>query len=187
MRTATIVSALVGLSLTSLIAGTSPALAEEFVCTGTVGAVTLDNVLVPAARTCTLNGTRIQGSIVVKTGATLSASAVRVNGNIQAEGARAVFLNPASVVGGSVQLEQGGSARVDRVHIVGDLQLESNRGFLSAMTNRVGGNVQIFQNTGGVTLLNNRIAQNLQCKANRPAPTGSGNRAGSKEDQCAAL
>jgi hypothetical protein len=73
------------------------------------------------------------------------------------------------------------------VSIIGDLQFESNRGFLLATANRVGGNMQVFQNTGGVTLLNNIIAQNLQCKANRPAPTGSGNRAGSKEDQCAAL
>ncbi len=136
MRTSTIVSTLVGLSLTSLIVGTSPAVAEEFVCTGTVGAVTLDNVLVPAARTCTLNGTRIQGTIVVKTGATLSASAVRVNGNIQAEGARAVFLNPASVVGGSVQLDQGGTARIHGVRINGDLQLESNRGYLNTIANR---------------------------------------------------
>jgi hypothetical protein len=47
--------------------------------------------------------------------------------------------------------------------------------------------MQVFQNTGGVRLLNNRIAENLQCKENDPPPTGSGNIAGDKEDQCAGL
>jgi hypothetical protein len=34
---------------------------------------------------------------------------------------------------------------------------------------------------------NNSIAENLQCQANNPRPTGGGNTAGDKEDQCAAL
>jgi hypothetical protein len=44
--------------------------------------------------------------------------------------------------------------------------------------------MQIFQNTGGVKLLRNMVAENLQCKSNFPAPTGGGNIAGDKEDQC---
>jgi hypothetical protein len=160
------------------------ALAEETVCTGTLGPVRLDNVLVPDGSSCTLNGTRLKGTLKVSTGATVSASAVRIIGNIQAEGAKAVYVNPGSIVGGNIQIKQGDSARIDRVEILGDMQLESNRASLRVTQNEVGGNMQIFQNTGGVKLLRNVIAENLQCKSNAPAPTGGGNIAGDKEDQC---
>jgi hypothetical protein len=92
-----------------------------------------------------------------------------------------------SIVGGNIQIKQGGSARIHRVDILGDMQLESNRGAVRATENEVGGNMQVFQNTGGVTLLRNVIAENLQCKENSPPPTGGGNVAGDKEDQCANL
>jgi hypothetical protein len=42
----------------------------------------LDNVLVPDGASCTMNGTRVEGNIVVKTGARLQATNVRVDGNI---------------------------------------------------------------------------------------------------------
>jgi len=187
MRKFRTVSTVAGLALTSVLGAAPVTFAEERVCTGTIGAVTLDNVLVPDGRSCTLNGTRLKGTLKVSTGATLSASGVRVNGNIQAEGARAVFVNPGSIIGGNIQIKQGGSARIDRVDILGDIQLESNSKALRVTENEVGGNLQVFQNTGGVTLLRNVIAENLQCKENSPPPTGGGNIAGDKEDQCANL
>jgi hypothetical protein len=162
-------------------------IADDFVCTGTVGDITVDNLVVPDGRTCTLNGTRVKGNLFVYNKAILSASAVDVDGNIQAEGAKAVYVNPGSVVGGNIQIKQGGKATIDRVTIDGDLQLEQNKRKLVAKKNKVGGNMQVFQNTGGVKILNNIIQENLQCKENNPAPTGGGNRAGDKEDQCANL
>ena len=46
----------------------------------------------------------------------------------------------------------------------------------------------MIKNAGGVTLASNHVDGNLQCKENRPAPTGSGNIVqGNKEDQCARL
>ena len=53
--------------------------------------------------------------------------------------------------------------------------------------NQVGQNVQIKQNLGGVSVNGNRINGNLECQANQPAPTGSGNTAALKTDQCRAL
>jgi hypothetical protein len=48
--------------------------------------------------------------------------------------------------------------------------------------------VQAFQNDGGVLVRGNVIDGNLQCKGNRPAPTGGNNKVeGSKEDQCSSL
>lgn len=164
-----------------------PAAAEERICTGTIGAIQLDNVRVPDGRSCTLTGTILNGNIVVGRGATLVASGVRLNGNVQAEGHRLVRLEGNSEVGGSVQLKQGGQARLSGITVDSDIQLDSNLGAIAASANRVGGNVQVVGNSGGVALNRNRISGALQCKENSPAPTGSGNVAGDKEGQCARL
>ena len=48
------------------------ALAEERTCRGTLGAVTVDNLRVPAGATCTLNGTNVKGTVKVERNATLA-------------------------------------------------------------------------------------------------------------------
>ena len=82
---------------------------------------------------------------------------------------------------------QAGSATVVDTRIHGDLQLEANRQPLRAAFNRIGGNLQAVGNLGGVAIDDNTMGGNLQCKENIPAPTGRGNQAASKEDQCARL
>jgi hypothetical protein len=161
-----------------------PAQAEETQCTGTLGAVGLDNIFVPDGASCVLERTRANGSIVVGRGATLIARSVSVNGNIQAEGAASVRVLGFSTVGGSVQLVQGGGAVVRGARINGDLYVDSNVALLRLNANNIGGNLQAFQNLGGLEIANNTIKGNLQCKANEPAPTGGANSASSKEDQC---
>jgi hypothetical protein len=166
------------------------ALAEERVCRGTIGATTVDNLRVPQGASCTLNGTRVKGTIKVENGATLVANGVRVVGNVQSEGFQSVTLREGSRVGGSVQLEngqRGGSGKVISTRINGDLQFESNEATMVARNSTILANLQAIQNTGGVVLKNNTIAENLQCKENNPPPTGGGNKAGDKEGQCAAL
>jgi hypothetical protein len=165
----------------------TPASAEEFRCSGSVGAVSLDNIFVPDGATCVLDRTRANGSVVVGRGATLRARSVSINGNVQAEGAAFVGIGGFSSIGGSVQIVQGGGAQIDRARIKGDLQFESNTAPLAASGNTLGGSLQAFQNMGGLTLTNNRMNGNLQCKENIPAPSGGGNVSPSKEDQCARL
>lgn len=121
-----------------VLVGTS-LLAEERSCTGFIGRVTLDNLRVPAGATCTLDRTRLKGTIVVERGATLQATGVRVNGNIQAEGARAVHVSRGSVIGGSVQVKQGYSAIIDSSWVNADIQFDRNAAGLSATRNNVGG------------------------------------------------
>lgn len=179
--------AVAGLMLIYSVGGATLANAETRVCNGTIGPISLDNIVVQDGSTCVLKGTRLKGNIVVLNRATLSANRVRVNGNIQSEGAAGVFVNPDSVVGGNIQIKQGNRARVDRVRIGGDLQVEQNRGFINLNGNEVDGNLQAFQNRGGIRIALNIIEENLQCKENFPRPTGGDNIAGSKEDQCARL
>jgi hypothetical protein len=169
------------------LAAAVPAAAEETSCTGRIGSTRLDNVFVPDGASCTLERTRLNGSVVVGRGATLYAVSVVVNGNIQAEGAASVVVTGTSTVGGSVQLVQGGSATVERARITGDLLFDENSGPLAATRNTIGGNLQAFKNVGGAAFNSNTMKGNMQCKENTPAPTGRGNVSPSKEDQCARL
>ena len=172
---------------TALWLAAGPAVADERRCTGTIGAVYLDNIFVPDGASCVLDGTRAKGNIVVGTGAVLSARSVQINGNLQAEGAQSVHVHGSSNFGGSIQIVKGGSASIERARVNGDIQFDENTGALNASDNTVGGNLQAVKNYGGLTLTNNRMKGNLQCKENIPAPTGGGNRAASKEDQCRRL
>jgi hypothetical protein len=170
------------------VAGAPPAHAEELTCRGTIGARTVDNLRVPQGATCTLNGTRVKGTIKVQRNATLQAVRIRVVGNVQGEGAAIVRVLQGSTVGGSVQVVQGGLSRVADSVVTGDILNDENRRAVSAVRNRVGGNIQAFKNTGGVTFSANRVDGNLQCKENQPRPTGSANVVrGNKEDQCSRL
>ena len=172
----------------ALLLPAGPASAEERVCRGTIGAVTVDNLRVPQGASCRLEGTYVQGTVKVERNATLRAFDVRVIGNVQGENARNVVVRNGSTVGGSVQIVQGGAARILGSVITGDILFDDQGGALAANANRIGGSLQAFQNTGGVTINNNRIDGNLQCKQNVPAPTGGGNVVqGNKEDQCRGL
>ena len=159
--------------------------AEERICRGDVGGVSVDNLRVPPGATCTLNRTRVKGTIKVKERASLHARGVRVAGNVQAENARQISVTQSSHIGGSVQVNQGGAARVLNSTVEGDIQFEANGGDLRIDDNSVGSSVQIVGNRGRSEIYGNRINGNLQCKENRPRPTGGSNRVrGNKEDQC---
>jgi hypothetical protein len=168
-------------SVLALIVAVPAAVAEERVCRGTIGATTVDNLLVPQGATCTLNGTKVEGTVKVGS---------KAIGNVQSEGFQVVSLRSGSRVGGSVQLENGQSGGLGKVistRINGDLQFFSNEARMVARNNTILGNLQAVSNTGGLVIQNNTIAENLQCKQNDPPPTGGGNTAGDKEGQCARL
>ncbi len=178
------------MGLAALLVAAQAAQAEERTCRGTIGPTTVDNLRVPQGASCTLNGTRVEGTVKVERKATLVANTIRVKGNVQSEGFKNITLKQNSVVVGSVQLENGlddGSGKVLNSKVNGDLQFFSNEARMVAKGNTLLANFQANQNTGGLVIQNNRIAENLQCQANNPPPTGSGNTAGDKEDQCAAL
>jgi hypothetical protein len=145
------------------------AAAEERTCRGALGAVQVDNLRVPDGATCTLTGTRIEGTLKVESGAALRARAIRVEGNVQAENHRRVAITGRRTrIDGSVQIEQGGAFTLTRTF--------------------VGSDVQVFTNRGAIAIRRNTVEGNLQCKENVPAPTGTGNLVqGEKEDQCARL
>lgn len=164
------------------------ALAEERTCRGTIRGKTLDNVKVPQGAECILKRTKVKGTITVHRNARLEAINVNVIGNVQAENARNVIIRKTSRIGGSVQIVQGNKAKVVNSRVASDILYDDQSGKVIVRGTNVGGNVQAFQNSGGVHIAGNVIDGNLQCKENRPAPTGGSNTVGgSKENQCSSL
>jgi hypothetical protein len=148
----------------------SPAAADRS-CTGAIGAERIDDTLVvPDGASCTLNGTVIDGNVLIGRAANLTADGISVGGNIQDDN------------------NEAGQVTVRTSSIGGNIQLEDGRGAIVLEDNTVDGDVQPNANTGGVTINRNTIEGNLQCQANNPAPTGSGNVVrGDAEDQCSGL
>ena len=160
---------------------------DEETCIGSIGEETYENLNVPEGGSCTLDGTEVKGNLKVLSQATLAASGITVGGNLQAEGADSVLVSNQSMIEGNLQVIQGHAVELAESTVDGDLQLDENQGPVSASSLIIGGNMQITNNEGGVLLTDNQVASNLQCNQNDPLPLGSGNVAGSKEDQCANL
>lgn len=156
-------------------------------CNGSLGAISIDGDLLIAAA-CTLDGTTVDGNIVLYAGGSLTANAIRVIGNIQADSAFEIGVAN-SDIDGNVQFDKlVGAASITNTEVGGSIQLNDNRFSLSVTDNLVNSDVQAFANVGGVDIAGNTVDGNLQCKDNAPAPTGGNNTvAGNKEDQCASL
>jgi hypothetical protein len=168
--------------------GVTPPLSGNVTCVGlTIGAVQLDSVIVPAGASCTLVGTRLNGNLEVGANSRLSADSVAVTGGLVSDGAASLTISGASSFGGSVQVQRGLEARLMGLAATGDLQIDNMFGPVVASNNRISGNAQVMTNRGGVTLSTNRFGGVMQCKDNLPAPTGGGNVATLKEDQCRLL
>jgi hypothetical protein len=158
----------------------------NIVCTNwRVGAITVDNVEVPAGMACRLTGTIARGSVQVAPGGILLAGGVNVAGSVQGDEAAHVQLTgTTSRVAGNVELEGGGSGTVTGAQIGGDVFVNGLTDVVVIRSTRVAGNVQFTDNLGGGEITGNRISGNLQCTGNLPAPLASNNTAAQIEDQC---
>jgi hypothetical protein len=152
-----------------------------------VGAVTVDNVQVPAGMACRLTGTIVRGSVQVAPGGILLAgSAVNIAGDVQGDAAAHVQVTgTASRIGGNYELEGGGSGTLTGAQVAGDVFVNGISDVISVRNATVRGGMQITDNLGGGEISGNRITGNLQCTGNVPAPLASNNTAASIEGQCA--
>jgi hypothetical protein len=165
-----------------------PPLTGNVTCVGlTIGAIRLDSVIVPANASCTLLGTILNGSIEVGANAQLTGQNLTVTGDLKSDGAAVLSITGTTRIGGAVQIQRGAGATIENAQIRGDLQFDAMLGPVTARGNAVTGNLQAMANRGGVSLVGNRMGGVMQCKDNLPAPTGSGNVASSKQDQCLRL
>jgi hypothetical protein len=177
---------LVGLVL--LLLPASLVSAEEQRCVGTLGAITVDNLRVPANRTCLLNCTEVPGNIVVGRNAALVITMANVNGNIEARYARGLTVVGNSRVNGNIQISLSRGITIRNSLINGNVQLSGNRGLLRILANQISGNVQAYNRRGRLRIAGNSINSNLQCRYNRPLSVGGNNKVGgNREHQCARL
>ena len=169
------------MGLAALLVAAQAAQAEERTCRGTIGSTTVDNLRVPQGASCTLNGTKVEGTVKVERNGTLVANTIRVKGNVQSEGSRSITLRQGSVVVGSVQLENGldgGSGRVLNSRVNGDLQFFSNEARMISRGNTLLANLQANQNTGGLVIENNRTSEACSARrTTRPRPAAATPRA----------
>lgn len=174
--------------LTSLLFGGRVVFAADTICSGSLGAVTVGNLRVPANRSCTLTGTRVTGSITVETNAYLTATRATISGSIISNGGKVIKVTAGTTVGGSIQAKEGCSAKIDGARITRDLVVEADRAVVSLTNNSVGGNLVALRNTSSTWIAYNTIKGNLSCTGNNPAPRGRGNIVtGAKLDQCSRL
>lgn len=158
---------------------------EDQICTDSLVDITVDDLVVPQGATCTLDGTRVMGNITVEADASLTAYAITVEGNLQAEEAGRIEIHPDSYVGGNIQVEESGSLRVESTNIAGNLESYGNMGDQNLMNNMIAGDLQINNTMGNVLIEGNTIEGDLECEDNDPAPIYSGNTVyGDREGQC---
>lgn len=168
-----------------LVAAAAPAAADDVHCPPHLGEVTIDgNVLVAAA--CELDGTTVKGNVHLYAGGSLTATNVRIDGNVQADTSDFVSI-VGSQIGGDIQLDDlvGDLSVVSETDVGGSIQIVRNRSRTELTDNVVDADIQLFDNSGGVVIARNVVGGNLQCKSNEPVPTGGDNDvSGNKEDQC---
>ncbi len=165
-----------------------PAYAEEMTCVGMLMGVTVDNLRVPSGRTCTLDATRVKGTLKVERDAMLYARGVHVVGNVQAENARQVQRD--GRFDGRRQHPDQAGRRGNDPPCPGDGRHPVRVQFGGAGRARQSSRRQPagLPEQRGIRIANNVIDGDLQCKENVPAPAGGDNLVrGSKEDQCGRL
>ncbi len=144
------------------------------------------NVEVPAGARCELIGTQLTGNLELGPGASVQVVQAQINGSLNGDGPGPVQVDGGRI-DGSVQVARAQAATINGTRIGGSLQWVAGTGLLWLQGLTLTSDLQLFGNTGGAVLNNNRAGGNLQCKDNLPAPSGSGNVAANKEDQCRGL
>jgi uncharacterized repeat protein (TIGR03803 family) len=164
-------------------------------CNGVYSGQFNGNITVSAGQTCEFtNGGSVNGNIHVLGGTLILQNNATVKGNVHVDGGGAFTLGPSLTISSNLfvdDLPAGAPTNmICGVTVQGNLHFEENGtaveiGSSSGCAgNTVGGNLHVADNTAAVQIFNNTISNNLQCDNNNPVPTGAGNTAKKKQDQC---
>ena len=151
-----------------------------------LGAQSYQNIVVPAGAHCVLLGTSLTGNLELRTGASLEASNVTMDGNLLGVSAGGIRVTGGRV-GGSVQVEKSQALALGGTVVEGSVYLDANAGFIGLQDLRVTGDIQLTDNRGGASINRTVAGGDLECEGNLFTPSGGGNHATSKEDQCRGL
>ena len=184
-----------GIALAAALAAAPAAVAGDIECRGSLTGAVAGNVIVPDDAVCTLTGTIIDGSITVKSRATLDAQGIETTGGIQAESPLHVLVQQ-SKIGNNLSVAKAGEPvlrrpsdshiRLLQNQIKGDIALKESESTMDVAGNTTGGSIQVEKNRGPIDISGNMIGNQIQCQDNAPPPTGSGNSARQYSGQCPA-
>jgi hypothetical protein len=137
-------TALFGTGSTLLLLSVSSAMgAAPFSCNSKLNGVTLNDVVVPKNGVCVLKNSTVHGSVQVATGAYFQATGTKIHGDVNGNGAKTIFIDTASRVGGSVTADRTAQVLVYHATVGGSLT-----------ANRANNEVQIC----GTTVKNGDVA-----------------------------
>jgi hypothetical protein len=158
---------------------------NDMVCEGTLNDITIDNLVVPEGSECILNGTHVEGDLLVEANASLIAYGVIVDHNLQGEKAALIEIHPNSVIGGNIIINESGLMIIDSTIISGNVEISKNLDQQAIINSQLGGNLHIFDNSAIVTAQGNTINGDLLCDRNDPMPSISENFvSGERSGQC---
>jgi hypothetical protein len=149
-------------------------------CRDTIGPVLIEGtIVVPDGETCTLEGTVVDGLIVVGTGSTLIAQGVEVikagTVNIQAYGAARIEVTGLLLPGetevpeelrtsllGGIQAIAGGTVIISDTELGGGFQALNNSGPVVLTDSFAEGAVELGKNTGGVSITGSFLGEGVE-------------------------
>ena len=151
----------------ALVSGGGVAVAADLVCTAFSSGGTWHNVVVPAGASCTLNNSRVTGSVTVKEGGTLHVTTssgldTTIAGDIKGDGCDSINLEN---TGSSGRIVVGGNLTIQNITFTG---FSGARGSQSCPPSSpqnvlVGGNVKCTDVAGGCVFDNVIISGHFEC------------------------
>jgi hypothetical protein len=159
-------------------------------CTTTISSQTVNNVFVPAGKTCTLNNVIVHGNITDH-GTLLLTTSAAIGGSVVAEpGSQLSERGPTTVtVDGNLTID-GATADLSLDHIRGNFTVE-NVAMFSWTDSVIGKNIFWINNGSGSQVIGgNTVGGNINCSGNGAVPTNGGNPNtvhGHETGQCAGL
>lgn len=129
-----------------------------------MGAVVVDDLVVPAGATCTLDGTEVLGDVTVEAGATLTADFVRIGGSVTLASGSRFRIGDSAIEGdttctGCSQLVMVFMFDpVDFVPVEGDIHVAGmTDGHLHIEAGGIGGDVEVTDSSGDFAFIDNSI------------------------------
>ena len=153
--------------------------AADTTCTGSLGPVLVDKVIVPSGTDCVLEGTQVRGDVVVKAQAGLFADRANIGGNLTTEPTASVYLDSARVRGnvqlqresafGSLFAELGNNvvckgcilSSINLTTIANDVRCDGCR-FQDVIATSIGGNLVIKGESEGSFMTGNHVEGNVE-------------------------
>jgi hypothetical protein len=138
--------------MVSLSTGVSAGSASTKACIGTLGSITVENVVVPGQASCVLDATQVTGNVVVEPGGSLRATmGTVIGGNITGKKGSTVSISRIDV-GGRIGCTGCRRVNIFESGVHGDATITGTAEFVSVSSSSVSGDLTIMGGGGDVAV-----------------------------------